>query len=374
MSDTQTRQAAEPRTVGDEYEIRWCGSADAERVHTLLTDELGRGPREWFDWKYVGDPYLSHIPINFIEHDGEIIGMQGYVPAELRSGEQTVLALQPVDAFIHPSHRRNGLYTELTQQAIDRYTGDQPSLFFNYPNPGALGAQEKLGWESLGELAVYYRFQRPSAHTGSIVGGAGGRLLGVAADAVVRGGLAALDRTASRGPGLEVVRHEQPPSRTLATLYERHVPNRLHVHRGRQFYDWWLADPTHEFVTYVARDGTEPVGAIVTRKPKPQVLQLRDAVPLVPAGSDSVFKRLLATVLRDNDDVATVKSVGATLPAALLRRFGFVRDSSPVIDSFTTPVLMAARPLVEDGRGGDLPEAVTDNRNWHPTFLELDRD
>ncbi|SFR92103.1 Acetyltransferase (GNAT) domain-containing protein [Halomicrobium zhouii] len=391
MSSQSQETGEEAQSTADGYSIRWFRSGDADGVRALFEDALGRTrSRAYVDWKYVDDPYLSHVPINVAERDGNLVGVQAYLPCRLRRADRTVLALQPADAVIHPDHRRNGLYTRMTRQAIDRYEAGEPSLFFNYPTEGALGAQRKLGWESLGALDVFYRIQRPSAFLADALedalGGAGGRTLERVADVLARGALSALDRAGTPSGSFRVESHEEAPAALLASLYERSVPERLHVEREAQFYEWWLADPTHDYRTYVARSRGDPVAALVTRLTDSGVLQFRDAVPLPPNQPADPLRRLVATALADHTDADVVKSVGETLPADLLGRFGFVRDSAPVLDGQTKPLRMAARPLTTgdadgtgegtDGRDDDPGGRgdVTDRANWLPTFLEPNKD
>lgn len=373
---SQSQATADKSSEADgDYSIRWYRSGDEGGVLSLFDEALDRTrSRAYFEWKYVDDPYLSHVPINVAERDGDLVGVQAYLPCELAAGERTHLALQPADAVIHPDHRRNGLYTRMTRQAVDRYEDGDAALFFNYPTPGALGAQRKLGWKSLGELDVYYRIQRPSAFLGDVVDGAGGAALGRVADGLARGAFGVLDRLGRPSERLQVTRRDSVPAETLASLYEFSVPDRLHVHREPRFYDWWLADPTHDYATYVARSHGEPVAALVTRMTDSGVLQLREALPLAPDQPTPPLARLLSAALADHPDADVVKSVGETLPPELLRRFGFVRDSAPVLDSQTKALTMAARPLT-DGRPGELDgDAVTERSNWLPTFIEPNKD
>lgn len=378
MSSQSQETTDKPCDADDEYSIRWYRSGDADGVLSLFEDELGRTlSRAYFDWKYVDDPYLSHVPINVVESEGDLVGVQAYVPCQLRSGDRTVLGLQPVDAVVHSNHRRNGLYTRMTRQAVERYEDGEAALFFNYPTQGALGAQEKLGWESLGELDVHYRIQQPSGFVESAIDGGGGRTLGRLADALARGAFDAIDRVAPAAENLQVRDHDSVPAATLESLYELSVPDRLHVHREGRFYEWWLDDPTRDYTTYVALSNGEPVAALVTRTTS-GVLQLREALPLPPEQPTPALGRLLSKALADNPDAEIVKSVGETLPGELLRRFGFVRDSAPVLDGQTKPLRMAARALTagdtDDEFEEPLPVAITERANWLPTFLEPDKD
>lgn len=49
------------RQTGDEYAVRWCEPGDREGSLSPYEVEWERRlSSEWFDWKYVGDPCLSH--------------------------------------------------------------------------------------------------------------------------------------------------------------------------------------------------------------------------------------------------------------------------------------------------------------------------
>lgn len=372
----QTQQPVDRSSAtGDEYAVRWYRPGDDAGIRSLFERELGRvRSGAFFEWKYLDEPYLSHVPVTVAERDGEVVGVQAYLPFPLRAGNRTALALQPADAVVHGDHRRNGLYTRMTELAIDRYADGEPALFFNYPSPGALSAQREMGWESLGDLPVSYRVRRPSRFVADALEGVRGRVLGRAADALARGAFGALDRAAPSADDCTVVRHESVPAETLASLYETHVPERIHLRREPRFYDWWLANPAIEYTSYVAHADGRPVAALVTRRLPDGVLQLREAVPLAPCQPAPLFGRLLSAAFADHPDVAVVKSVGSTLPGHLLRRVGFVADSNRFLADRTTPLRMAVRPLTSDGGAEPLARAVTERSNWHPTFLEVDRD
>lgn len=373
MTSTQQATAEEPESH-DEYEVRWFADGDAADLRTLFAASLERDwSLEHVEWKYREDPFLDHAPVNVVERDGEIVGAQAYVPVPLRYGDAAGLALQPADAVVREDHRRNGLYTRLTEQAIERYAAGEPSAFFNYPNPGALSAQADLGWTELGDLAVYYRVQRPAALL-PVAAGLGVQLAARAAGRVARAGLGALDAVGPAAGDLTVTRHADPPAETLAALYRRSVPDGLHVRRTAAYYEWWFSDPGAEHATYVARRDGAPVAALVARTPPQGVLQLREALPLGSDRPTGALGRLVAAALADHRDAHVVKTAGATLPRSLLRRFGFVRDDAPLLDRATTPLTVAARPLADGGEPDPIAEAVADRSNWRPTFLEVDRD
>ena len=363
---TQTVQ----RSGEDGYDVRWSHEGDRDGILSLYEAEWGRRPsREWFDWKYVGDPYLSHAPVTVAERDGEVVGAQAYVPFPVRRRDRTALALQPADAVVHRDHRRNGLYTRMTRAAIDRYEPDEPAFFFNFPNPGALAAQEGMGWSAVDRVGTAYRVQDPAALADETVVPAP---LADAAGAVARGVLGLRDLTASVPDDVAVARHESPPAETLAAVYDRAAPDGFHVRRDAEFYDWWLGDPSFDHRAYVARQNGRPVAALVTRTRAGRKEKLLDALPMA-ADRPAAFRALLAAWTGDSE--AAVLSVAeSTLPRDRLLSFGFVPDDAPVASRVCTRTNLAARPLAPDGEDPPFPRSdLADAESWQITFAEQDR-
>ena len=362
-----SRQATREET--DECAVRRFESGDRDGVLSLCGVQWDDRPTaDWFDWKYVENPYLSHVPITVAESDGEIVGTQAYLPCRIRRGDRSLLALQPTDAVVHPDHRRKGLYTHVTREAIDRYCDGEPSFFYNSPNAASLGAQEKLGWSKVTELTNYYRVQRPTALLDSATEGAGRRALGRAADAVASTYLGVRDRSSDTAGEVEVVRYSSVPAETLADLYESNVPRGLHVHREARFYQWFFDAPTFDHTTYVARRDGRPVASLITRTRSGDRVHIMDALPM---SSSEAFADLLAAVVADSEDASVVAVSGSTLPRDLLAGFGFVSDERPVLSRVCTKQYVATRPLWRDDEPGPLPrEALADPENWRFTFVE----
>ena len=362
------RQAQSSR--GTEYGVRAYERGDRDGVLSLLETEWGYRPStDWFDWKYTADPYLSHVPITLAERDGEIVAVQGYVPCRVRRGDDVVLALKPVDAVVHPDHRRNGLYSRITQRAIDRYERGEPALFFNFPNEASLGAQEQLGWSEVTVVSMYYRVQRPGDRLPNEgVFGPAGR----AANAVARAGLGIFDRLSPSNGEYTVERYATPPAETLESIYESRVPRAFHVRREAQYYRWLLDAPALDHTAYVARRDDRPVAALVTRSTGDGDVLVFDSVPL--ASEHEAFADLLAAVVADNADAAAISVTDGTLPPSLLARFGFVSYETPIVSRFCDPTYMAVRPLgdgAEDDAGPFSRGALVDPENWCLSFLEV---
>ncbi|MFB9804071.1 GNAT family N-acetyltransferase [Haladaptatus pallidirubidus] len=97
------------RTAEDGYVVRWYEERDLSGFLSLDRAVFGRNRSErWFRWKYVDNPYIDHVPVFVVEKDGEIVGTRPFLAFRMRTGSETVLALQPADTMVHPEHRRRG--------------------------------------------------------------------------------------------------------------------------------------------------------------------------------------------------------------------------------------------------------------------------
>ncbi|WP_323190870.1 GNAT family N-acetyltransferase [Halostella sp. PRR32] len=363
------------RRDADDYVVRWYRECDRDGIRSLYETEWGWRPtREWFDWKYVDDPYLSHVPVTVAVRDGDVVGSQAYVPFPVRWRDGETLALQPADAVVHSDHRRNGLYTRMTREAIERYEPGEPSFFFNFPNPGALAAQQGMGWSAVDSVGTAYRVHDPTPLVSS---DRPTSILASVAKPFARGYLELCDavrETASSEPeGVTVETYESAPPSTLATVYESAVPEGIHVRRDAEFYRWWIGDPSFDHTAYVARRDGWPVAALVTRTRNGDKVKLLDALPLAVDRRDA-FRALLRSWIDDDGDAAVLSVAESTLPRDLLLASGFVPDGVPLASRVCTQTDLAARPLSSDGETPPLPRSVlADENNWQITFAEQDR-
>ncbi|QSW98287.1 GNAT family N-acetyltransferase [Haloterrigena alkaliphila] len=351
----------------DEYSVRTFDSGDREGILTLFETEWGTRPStEWFDWKYVDDPYLSHVPITLAERDDEIVAVQGYVPCRLRRGADVALALKPVDAVVHPDHRRQGLYSRITELGISRYEDRESACFFNFPNGASLGAQEKLGWSEVTVVSTYNRVQRPGSELPDEI--ASGPIERVT-NAASRGGLELCDRLAPFDGTYDIKRYASPPPDLLESIYESEVPRAFHAYREAQYYRWLLDAPSLDHTAYVATRDDRPVAALVTRSDGGDVI-IFDSLPL--GANHDAFADLLAAVVSDNEDADVLSVTDQTLSPSLLARHGFVSDGMPVVSRFSRPTYMAVRPLWGDDESAPFSRReLVDADNWCPSFLEV---
>lgn len=333
--------------------------------------------RDWFEWKYVDNPYAAAVPIFVAERGDEIVGARPFMVFRLRAGDETRLAYQPSDTMVHPDHRRRGLFTRMTERAIEHYADGPPSLFFNFPNSQSLPGYRKLGWRPVGNRATYYRVQNPASLLSERTNDIRMRLLGRVGTSVARCYCHARSRLSGRVANVTVERRPGADPTLLSDLYRRRVPDRIHAVRDEQFYRWRLASPAWKRATYVARRGGEPVAAVVARSRTTNegvnVTQLAEVVPLV--GDEQwtdALDRLFRRIADDYGGSDLIAIADSTVPHDLLASLGFYRDDIVPLSWITNRCTLAARPLGDDPSWLVGDRRLVDRSDWVMTFLERD--
>lgn len=365
-----------------DYEVRPYRPADREQYLDLYGTVFGASPSpEWFEWKYGADnPYVDEPAIYVAERvdgtaDGEIVGARSFFALRMAVDGERRLALQPSDAMVHPEHRRRGLFTEMTTEALAAYADREPAFCFNFPNPRSLPGNLELGWEVVGELPTHYRVHDPAALSEAVPSPVAAGLR-AAASAYYRVRTPGLPRGTS--PSVD---RRQAPAGTLADLYRRAPDageddrrNGLHAVRDETFYEWRLASPGRTYDTYVAeRDGEAVAALVVGRDSRAGASTVRVLDALAVGGTaarQEAYETLLSAALADHGDAALVAARGG-LPRAVLRRFGFHSDAAPPLSAVASTTTMVARPIGDAGwrvAGRDLRELDS----WRLTFAELD--
>jgi GNAT superfamily N-acetyltransferase len=359
------------------YEIRRYDPADENGV--LALDELvwnrDRGA-DWFAWKYAENPYLDHVPVFVAERDGEIVGARPFMAFRLRAGTETALALQPADTMVHPDHRRQGLFTRMTDRAIEYYAEREPAFFFNFPNEQSYPGYLKLGWRRVGRRTTFYRVQRPGAF--AVSSGALGRTVERAVAPLARTCYDVCDRTARASRRFTVERHRGVPADLLASLYERRVPDELHALRNAEFYRWRFGGPMWDRRTYVAARGGERVAALVVRSRTTRaginVVQLAELEPSCggPWWRDA-SARLFEAAVGEHADADLLSVAVGGLTRRFLARRGFLADDRPPLASLTkSRSTLVVRPTSEFGEWSLNGRDLTRRDSWQLSFAERD--
>jgi len=326
---------------------------------------------EWFDWKYRQNPYVDHVPMLVATDDsGRIIGARPFLALPLAIEGRRELALQPCDTMVHPDHRRQGLFTRMTERAIERYADHEAALFFNFPNEHSRAGYEKVGWEPIGQVRTRYRLHQPSDELSG--GSTTQNIAGSVANVVQRGYLGILDRLAQTPRAMTVSKHESSPLDELLTLYRSATPSGVHVLRDDPFFRWRFENPTWTYRYYLVHERGEPIaGAIVGQNVREAGhIRITDVIPLTP--TNDATAALLAAIIDDNQDANAILAP-STLPWNVCTRFGFLSDTRLPLSVVSSPTTLVARPATRDGDvwPPGLQPART-RSNWSITFAERD--
>ncbi|UPV75990.1 GNAT family N-acetyltransferase [Halorussus limi] len=384
----------------DRYTVRPFEPADERAFRSLFEAVLGEpASEEWFEWKYRANPYVDHVPIFLAETDGEVVGARAFFSLELRADGSEYVAFQPCDTMVHPDHRRRGLFTRMTEAAIDRYA-DDVDCFFNFPNEYSLAGNLKLGWEVVGERETYYRVQNPATWLSdalpgdsSAVGATVGSAAWFAGRAAARSYLSVRDRLAPDASGVAPRWHDGVPAELLASLAGKRTPREFRVPRDERFYRWRFENPKWEYETVVARDGAtpdrgnrdetpagkrgDPTAAIVvgtrTYPDGTSVAQFADVVPLVGgADRERALSALVAAAVRRHADADLLLAPGETVPESLLSAYGFHGDGRPPLSWVASPTVQVARPVADDGEWTLADRSLAEAENWRLALCEQD--
>jgi hypothetical protein len=349
------------------YDVRPFRPSDREAYLDLYGEVFGSRPTDaWFDWKYASNPYADGVPIVVAVHEGNLVGARSFLALELRTPTGRVGAFQACDTMVDPGHRRQGLFTRMTRDALTRYA-DGPALSFNFPNERTLSGNRKLGWELVEHLPVHHRFQDPA------------RLVDRLPSALRRplaAGVSGCYRLGERlraptAPGVAVERRPTVPVELLADLTRRRPPDAFHVPRDERFYGWRYARPDRDYDTYVARRDGRPVGATVVGS-GPADARFMEFLPRT-GREDGVSAALVRAALADHADAPLVSAVADDVDPELLAAFGFLGGDAPLVGRLVGTRPFVVRPFGDEPRGWRLDGAdVRDPDNWLVGFGELD--
>jgi hypothetical protein len=143
-------------------EIRDYQPEDEGSILALVQQSLGGGPtgtrdERYWRWKHLDNPFGSSIALVATNGVGQIVGLRTFMRWSLRTGNTIVRAVRPVDTVTHPQYRRYGIFSELTQMAMNKSRNNAVDLIFNTPNKNAFPGYLKLGWRRVSILRPLVR-------------------------------------------------------------------------------------------------------------------------------------------------------------------------------------------------------------------------
>lgn len=339
----QSRQQAS----SGEYQIRPFRPEDRGAFLDLYEAVWGAAKdRSWFDWRFDENPRADDVAMVVAEMDGRFVGAEPLLPFELRAGDRSIEAVQPVDWMVHPDYRREGVFSRMTETLLERFR-DDASVLFNFPNRQLLPGLERFDWRTVDAVPSRYRVQDPRAVTD---GDAGSPTVAAATIGrpLVRGTLGVLDRVGSTAPDVSVDRYDSVPGETVAACYAADRPERVHVPRTPAYVRWRFANPRWDVTAYVARRDGEPVATTVVATEHAidgDITHLLDVQPMTtPPDRADAFEAILQAVLADATDAALLTAASDWYPD-VQRRTGFLRDDHFPFSRVSTATYHAVRPL-----------------------------
>jgi hypothetical protein len=319
-----------------------------------------------------------------VESDGELVGAEPLLPYRLRIGETVHDAYQPVDWIVHPDHRRQGLFTRMTEATLEDYLPDV-SLCFNFPNEQLRPGLDRFDWETVGPVACRYRVQNPNAFVDrtNVDHSAVLTLAARVGTPLCSAGLDALDWLASARAEITVERSSGVRTDAIHDLYSSTRPTETHVVRDRPFLEWRFANPNWETTSYLAVDDDETVGSLIAATEQTdaaQICYLLDLQPMQTAAArPAAVEALLGALLEDTTDVDLIRAPTGYFPG-LFRRYGFCRDDAFPLSTATTRTTHAIRTpepsgtstVPADQQSPLSAERLSDPDRWQLTLADLD--
>lgn len=133
-----------------EIKVRTATIDDTDEIVEIIKVALGksdeRSSKKWI-WKHFENPFgESQI---LVATDGpKIVGVRAFMTWSWynKSLNKTYKALRAVDTAVLPSHRRKGIFSNLTTLSLEKAKTNGHDFVFNTPNGKSMPGYLKLGW------------------------------------------------------------------------------------------------------------------------------------------------------------------------------------------------------------------------------------
>jgi GNAT superfamily N-acetyltransferase len=301
------------------YEVRPFQDEDSNQVLDLLTLALGPGmvgerSSTFFRWKHVRTPFGGSFML-VADRGGQIIGFRSFMRWRFLAAGGEWRAVSPVDTATHPDFQRLGVFSRLTQAALEALR-DDTDLVFNTPNENSAPGYLKMGWKQVGRVPVTVQICQP-LHFAS-------RLL--------------LGRSVTQGAGLPAAIHAETAASVLRTesgqiaefLADTDTPSdRLRTRRTLEYLQWRYAAAPHLDYRAVTEHGEGRLRglAIFRVRPRGQLWETWVVELIVPPGERETARSLLRQIRRAApvDNLRGIFPKGTSAARAAWRQ-GFIRS------------------------------------------------
>ncbi len=137
---------------------------DVPAILQLIASSLGSSNPAWGErfwrWKHEENPF-GRSPCMLAIAEEHVVGLRVFMRWTWRAGGRDVRAVRAVDTVTHPDWRGRGIFSTLTLALVERVQEDGVELVFNTPNSASRPGYLKMGWESVGRVAMMMRLLRP---------------------------------------------------------------------------------------------------------------------------------------------------------------------------------------------------------------------
>ena len=333
--------AAQEPTADETYRIRRYDPDDAADVIDLYRRIWGSDvDADWLRHRYIENPFVEETTMVVADSGDDVVGARPYVAFPIQAHGDRGIGFLLNDLMVHPDHRRQGLFTRMTERVLADHDGD-PAVTLNFANELSAPGYRKMGFTAIGHgVHKDIRIQRPRRFVTDRIDGPLGEVAGVLGN-VGAASYHAVRRRLVSTPTVDFVRVHGLPASRLAGLARGAAPDQIHTDRTARLYRWLESNERWTYETYVAIHGDEDVAAIVTAQQPdtPGGIWIVDAIP--PDDSETTaLEGLLGVIGRHHRGASHLVMTGLVvneqlLPRDVLRRFGFLPSTNPLVARLT---------------------------------------
>ena len=138
-------------------------SEEKEQLADLFRICFGRNiPERYWEWKYVRNPAAPKDTTVVVAMDGgRIVGARPFQFTEMWLGNERITAAQHTDTMVHPEYRRGGVFSRMTEYAIQGLRDEKCELSYGFPGPESRGGFLKQGWKAVVDTMPLFQVVRP---------------------------------------------------------------------------------------------------------------------------------------------------------------------------------------------------------------------
>lgn len=343
---------SEPLASNSALCVRTVDSAAMPAILEMARGALGTAPAtpmtpEFWAWKHAANPFGPSYGIYAWDDAAHrVAGLRMFLRWKFAWGDgKSVDAVRAVDTATHADYRRRGLFSQLTQHAIEQLREDGVGFIFNTPNESSLPGYLKLGWQTVASLPLMIRPLRPARMVARRIRPRPAQAIGAWEEHFTRRMLRWAEFIDEYGDAVDTL---------IRGWEECRVSTGLRTVRDRAYFDWRYGG--HPHVAYGVCVLAEPavrrdlLGFAVVRPNRRYGWQEAVLDELVLVRPDEVLGRKLLAELPDAlcSDYLIAHSAEGTFERRLLRKAGFwvaprqgmllaAREMAPLTpDLFTT--------------------------------------